>query len=97
MPVELEEIDGLDDGEGERDENEEYGGGDEAEARDDGMVSIPPFVISIRVVVVVIITVKGSTTAPGENHDEVESFNSFRGGTKEGGGTIEQGPNRWCL
>jgi hypothetical protein len=83
MSVELEEIDGLDDGEGERDENEEYGGGDEAEARDDGMVSIPPFVISIRVVV--IITVKASTTAPGENHDGVKSFNSFRGGTKEGG------------
>ena len=62
----MEEIDGLDDGEGERDENEEYGGGDEAEARDDGMVSIPPFVISIRVVV--IITVKASTTAPAENH-----------------------------
>ena len=95
MSVELEEIDGLDDGEGERDENEQYGCGDEAEARDDGMVSIPSLVISIRVVV--IITVKASTTAPGENHGGCKWFNSFRGGTKEGGGTIEQGRNRWCL
>jgi len=66
MSLKLEEINRLDDGKGERDEKEQYGGGHEAEARDDGMVMFPPSVMSIKVVA--IIAVKASTTAPAENH-----------------------------
>jgi hypothetical protein len=57
MSVELEEIHRLDDGKGESDKYEQYGGCDEAEARGDGMMSIPPSVmITIRVVVIIIVS-----------------------------------------
>lgn len=64
----MQEIDRLDDGEGERDEKKQHGSGHEADCRDGGVASVSPLMMGIIVLVVVI---KVCTTAPAAKHGGV--------------------------
>ena len=61
----MQDIDRLDNGEGECDENKQHGSCDEAECGDGGMASVTASVMGMVVLVVII---KAFTTTPAEKH-----------------------------
>lgn len=61
MSIDLQQIDRLDDGKGERNEKEKDRSGDEAESREGGMASVAPAKTEMSIV-------KTYTMAPVERH-----------------------------